>query len=546
MSKLSIIIPCYNCEKTLEEAVASCYTQGIPNDTFEIVMIDDKSTDNTRAVMQRLADTYDNINLSFHQKNRGGGATRNTAVAHSTGDVIFCLDSDDLLPPGTLAKMWQYLKAKKCDGVAFHHSVKFKKKNTEDIAYVDTFSYAGEKIPFESLLASNNACPLYVVFMFTKEAFTKADGYPESHGFDTQGFAWRFLSAGLIAYTCPETTYLHRVNFKQSYYLREAENGMVNFNWQKILLEHEPLLSEKAIRFVSEFNCADFTRNIFDELKTQKHILKENYRELLGRGALKGSGNAHSIPPIKRNSVRGLFMRIQSRAKKNSMLYSLARFVRRTFLKSPLIYLLSFSSRPLSDFYGLDRGKPIDRFYIETFLEENQKCIQGTCLELLNDTYTKQYGKNKVVRSDVLDIDTSNKQATIFGDLRSLIATKSDYYDCIILTQVLQFIDDVDAAIAECYRILKPGGVLLATLPTISRIDCIAGTDGDFWRFTTASAKYIFGKQFSKKNIRVDSHGNVRIGLYFYAGLAQEDTPRRLFSQDNPDFPTIITVKAQK
>jgi SAM-dependent methyltransferase len=208
-------------------------------------------------------------------------------------------------------------------------------------------------------------------------------------------------------------------------------------------------------------------------------------------------------------------------------------------------YFLSDSTRPLSDYYGIDRGIPVDRYFIESFIEKNREHIKGTCLELLDSTYTNKYGRT-VVTAHILDIEASNKHATIIDDLRKLVTVQNDTYDCIILTQVLQFIDDVDAAIGECYRILKPGGILLATVPSISRIDCVAGINGDFWRFTNASAHYLFEKKFKKENLEIQSYGNARSGIYFYAGLAQEDISPQSLKINDPNFPNVISIKAVK
>ncbi len=218
----------------------------------------------------------------------------------------------------------------------------------------------------------------------------------------------------------------------------------------------------------------------------------------------------------------------------------------RRIIKSPSVYLLRQTTSPLSDYYGFDRGEPIDRFYIENFLKENKQCIRGVCLELLNNTYTTRYGKENVTKSDILDIDVTNRNATIIDDLRSLKKINDNTYDCIILTQVLQFIDDVPSAIAECYRILKKGGAILATVPSLSRIDCASGPDGDYWRFTQAGVKYLFEKNFNSQHVVVSSYGNVRSGIYFYAGLAQEDVSKKVFKKNDQDFSLIVTVKAIK
>ena len=190
--KISIIIPCYNCAKTLREAVASCYVQKLDN--FEIVMVDDGSADNTKEIMQKLASKHPEIKLFYHDKNKGGGATRNTAVKNSTGEIIFCLDSDDVLPASTLSKMLSFMEEKQCDGVTIHKSIKFSGDNVNNIHHVDVSPYSEEKIQLASLFSKNKEfSPLYVNFMYTKSAFNRTGGYPTSHGYDTQGFAWRFL-----------------------------------------------------------------------------------------------------------------------------------------------------------------------------------------------------------------------------------------------------------------------------------------------------------------------------------------------------------------
>lgn len=218
----------------------------------------------------------------------------------------------------------------------------------------------------------------------------------------------------------------------------------------------------------------------------------------------------------------------------------------RRIIKPASFYFLGSTASPLSNYYGFDRGKPIDRFYIENFLVQNQQYIHGTCLELLNNNYTVVYGKENVVKSDILDIDETNKNATIIDDLRHLKKIADNSYDCIILTQVFQFIDDVPAGISECYRILKKDGVLLVTLPCVGRIDCMSGIKGDYWRFTEASARYLFEKKFNPKQLTVATCGNVRSGLYFYAGLAQEDVPHETLEKNDPNFPLIVTIRAIK
>ncbi|HSR31650.1 MAG TPA: glycosyltransferase family 2 protein [Anaerolineae bacterium] len=235
MTKLSIIIPCYNCESTLAEAVGSvrAQTSYIP---FDLTMVDDGSTDGTYGLMEALASGYPGTKLVRHASNRGGGAARNTAVENSDGDLIFCLDSDDMLGADFLKNLTAYWVEKRCDGLGISTSIKFNRRNIHNVEYVSEFTGPGERVRFESLF-DGSSCSLMSTFLMTRPAFAKAGGYPTAHGFDTQGMAFRFLCNGLQAYTCPDTVYFHRVNYHESYYAREDRAGHLQWNWIQVLLE---------------------------------------------------------------------------------------------------------------------------------------------------------------------------------------------------------------------------------------------------------------------------------------------------------------------
>jgi glycosyltransferase involved in cell wall biosynthesis len=105
--------------------------------------------------------------------------------------------------------------------------------------------------------------------------------------------------------------------------------------------------------------------------------------------------------------------------------------------------------QPLSQLWGCDRGKPIDRYYVESFLEKHRDDVGGRVLEVHDAIYTQQFGGEMVTASDVVDIDSANGLATIITDLRRADAIPSAAYDCMIVTQTLQLIDDIRAALAE-------------------------------------------------------------------------------------------------
>src|SRR3954469_20754825 len=118
---------------------------------------------------------------------------------------------------------------------------------------------------------------------------------------------------------------------------------------------------------------------------------------------------------------------------------------------------------PVSTQFGLDRGRPVDRFYIERFLERNKNLIRGRVLEIQERTYTDWFGTG-VEQSDVLHAGPGNPDATLLGDLTTGEGIPAGAYHCIILTQTLPFIYDVRAAIHGTQTALRPGGHILCTV----------------------------------------------------------------------------------
>jgi SAM-dependent methyltransferase len=199
---------------------------------------------------------------------------------------------------------------------------------------------------------------------------------------------------------------------------------------------------------------------------------------------------------------------------------------------------------PLSDHYGRDRGTPIDRYYIEQFLATERAAIRGRVLEVLNSDYTERFG-TAVVTSDVLDIDAGNPLATVVADLSAADAVATGSYDCFILTQTLQYVYDLRAAVAHAHRILAPGGTVLCTVPVVSRVDRSA-LDSEYWRLTAATCSRMFGDVFGPESVTVRARGNVLTAVAFLVGMAAEELSTRDLEHDDPFFPMLVSVRATK
>ena len=202
---------------------------------------------------------------------------------------------------------------------------------------------------------------------------------------------------------------------------------------------------------------------------------------------------------------------------------------------------------PSDRVFGLRRGRGIDRYYIEAFMERHASAVKGVVLEVADPRYTRQFGRSAVTHSDVLHAVAGNAEASLVGNLATGEGIPENRYDCIILTQVLQFIYDVNSAVIHAHRALRPGGVLLVTVAGISQISR-SDMDrwGDYWRFTDASARRLFGDVFGAQQVTVESHGNVFAACAFLQALAAEDLCREELELNDPDYQLLITVRAKK
>ncbi|MBS0628200.1 MAG: glycosyltransferase family 2 protein [Verrucomicrobia bacterium] len=242
---LSFIIPCYNCSQTVAQSIDSIYKQNITI-PFEIICTNDASTDNTLEVLLQHEKMYPNLHVYSHQINLGGGAASNTCVSHAKGDLLFRLDSDNALSPGSMNQLIALLDETGCDGAT-----------VEEIRY-----HSGNYIKITDWIykAPSNICDLIHCtqtifnpaasgnYLFTRKSFDKAGGYPKDRsGSDTFCFGFKQYATGSKIAVLPNSFYWHFLNH-QGYWCREEATG----NNQKValatLLEFSEVFSQDAIK----------------------------------------------------------------------------------------------------------------------------------------------------------------------------------------------------------------------------------------------------------------------------------------------------------
>jgi SAM-dependent methyltransferase len=201
---------------------------------------------------------------------------------------------------------------------------------------------------------------------------------------------------------------------------------------------------------------------------------------------------------------------------------------------------------PIDPNWGYERGTPIDRVYVERFVSSHASDIRGRVLEIAAPDYTSRFGSG-VEKVDILMAKEGNPEATIVGDLASAPQIPDDAFDCAIVTQTLQFVYDVRGALATIHRILAPGGVLLATVPGLTRISPPEDAEyGEWWHYTSRSARRLAEEAFGEGNVEVKAYGNVLTAAGFLYGLAASDLEAEELDAHDPLYEVAIGLRAVK
>jgi len=246
---VTFIIPCYNCEDWIEEAVQSIYQQNL-SCPFEVICTDDASTDATYEILNSLSEYFPEMYVLRHDVNQGGGATRNTCVRDSDGDLIFCLDADNILAPNSVQRLIDHLDATKSDIVSFGMVRYFTDALQE--AGVVTYSALDNQFRLKDILQTPDSPPFSGNYLYTRESFDRAGGYPTQQGaMDTFAFGFEQLAHGCKLTYVPETFYWHRLGI-ESYFIRESKTHQLTAHFFQFLLQHKTLFKKKTVHWLKK------------------------------------------------------------------------------------------------------------------------------------------------------------------------------------------------------------------------------------------------------------------------------------------------------
>jgi glycosyltransferase involved in cell wall biosynthesis len=285
-SGITFIIPAHNSSCTLKECVESIVFGNISKED-EIIIIDDASTDGTLNLAYDIQRAFSQIVIVKHKYNKGSAAaSRNTGIEYASNDLIFCLDSDNLLEPGSINLIRKYLLESRIDAVAFGEIKYFigDKGNVvhtwqmvQGISFLDAINK-----PEQTPCSSGN-------YLFTKSSWLKAGRYNEGVGgaFDSWAFGLAQLASGCKMECLPGTFYYHRQGY-ESTYVREVRKLNLSLSVTRILVPYFGLLSNRDIEYI--LNPLN-SKNWYSRVRTQplrgssynESIFKRRFRYLLYR-----------------------------------------------------------------------------------------------------------------------------------------------------------------------------------------------------------------------------------------------------------------------
>jgi hypothetical protein len=197
---------------------------------------------------------------------------------------------------------------------------------------------------------------------------------------------------------------------------------------------------------------------------------------------------------------------------------------------------------PFSSEWGMDRGTPIDRYFGDRFFAENRRLITGNVLEIQNPVYTERYGSG-VRQADSIDIDGQFGPTIVCDLAKADGVVPSDTYDCFLLPYTLLVVRDLEGALRNAMRIVKPGGSVLATTSVLTPV---LADYPEYWRMTEAGWRELLARVWPGCEVEVRTHGNCVSAVASILGLSQEELTERELNRHDPRFPVLISIKGRK
>jgi GT2 family glycosyltransferase len=487
----------------------------------ETIVIDDGSTDSTSVVSQSYPIRY------IYQDNQGLPAARNAGILASRGEFIVLLDSDDRLFPH-----------------AIESGLRMFELNPECMMATGDFSFvsasgtwmrpSGKPVVtsnhYEALLRSN-FIEMTASCLFRKEVFERV-GLFDSSLRASEDYEF-YLRVALKCKIVCHPTMIAEYRSHGSSMSKDGER-MLNETMRVVKSQMEHVAHDPARREAhaegQRFWRRLYGRHLAAQLALQPTTRKEGY----GR----------RLKLLAREYPQGflilLFRRLMS---KRVNAWILEREHRRAgWIPAGKVQLGDLRRLvPIGRLFDFDRGKPIHNFYCEKFLGTFRSDICGSVLHIGEAESRGRAGDS--VSAVLRSLPLERYQSLSLDDFRDK-EWDWERFDCILISDSLEYAPNIDVVLAAVKRLLRPGGVILAILPGLQNGHRQRGIKNLHWHFTTHSASAIFERYFGRENIQVIGSGNILAAVAALHGLVVEELDVRDIDAHDPAYEVSIFVRA--
>jgi glycosyltransferase involved in cell wall biosynthesis/SAM-dependent methyltransferase len=516
---VSCIVIFYNADRYISDALESVASQTWPN--WELVLVDDGSTDDSRSITEAFATRYpDRVRILEHpgRANLGKSVARNVGFSAAKGEFIAMLDADDVWLPEKLAEQVALMAA--------HREV--------DIVYGRVefwYSWTGKPRDAMKKYTSALGIPpdtpqdarrlLEVILRKTARGVDEVTPYPSAMMFRR---ALLERSGGCD----PDFKFLHDdvVFFVKAFLV--AKIYAADRIWAKYRVAPDDTYS---LSFEAAFKAGDWSEG------------GEPERRLLERAE---QYIASAVPPSKR-LVRALrHARLQFQAPQFHRLWRHLWALKQT-IKQPMLIAAqawNFHVRNRPPRAGFVRwgylqrrtplqeieyvhGPAIDRHFARAFCQLQGHRITGDILEFGDSAQARRFGK------DTRSMSVASGNSVIDNDFQAL---HGRLFDCVIAIDVIQYQPNVAGSLNILLSLLRPGGSLIISFPgLIPSLD-----QGDLWRFTEGGVRQLLSGNLARSTIEIVPYGNTAAAVAMLHGLGLRDLKKEFHSGQDAQNTVLI------
>jgi glycosyltransferase involved in cell wall biosynthesis len=509
---VAVVVTTYNDAEFLREALASVVLQApIPN---EIIVIDDGSVVDPAPIVAEFP-----MATLFRKANGGLASARNAGLSAASSAFITFLDADDKYRSNAIAASLDCFARSPEAAMVYGGHVRIRRDGTQ----IGSENYRPISAdPYADFL-TGNVIGMNAAVLYRRDVLLTLGGFDKS------------------LRRCED--YDLYLRLAQRYSVASHPQIVAEYRWHGKNMSRDTSRMLEAVLLVHDRHR--------DQMGDRERAWREgrrNWELWYNKGQREDWEHEQESAALRGPEFGSRVLRAMKKHLGNGRLRGLIARARGTW--PPPLGTVQFgqlaSTTPVSLDYGWDRGTPVDRYYIEQFLQARAADIRGRVLEIADDAYSARFGGPRITKQDILHLNAGSAKATIVGDLSKPGVLPENAFDCILLTQTLQLIFDLPQAANRLYSALRSGGILLLTAPGISAIDRGEWGANWLWSFTGTSISRLFEPCFGTNGLQVDAHGNVFSATAFIQGVALEEIDSSKLAVNDPAYPVIITLRAEK